>query len=414
MSDSQLVSYVRLSPNHSGARKHPITRITPHYVDGNCTVETLGEVFAPVSRQASSNYGIGSDGRVGMYVEECNRAWTSGSYDNDNRAVTIECANLADGSLTDACWNSLVELCADICRRNGISNCSYTGDTSGVLTMHKWFQSTDCPGPWLSEQFERLSREVNAKLRGGGSMPTQEVTGWAGSLDACRDPSDFMYCACRVYSCGYSQPNRKSISRATLLAGTAEADCSSMVSWALAEAGYIPENPWFWTAIEMDYLMDYGFTRLLGSARPQRNDVLWRSGHTGMYVGDGMQAEALRTERHDAGYDGSTPGDQDGGETVVRAYQADSWAYILRPPAHLAPAIPDTTTGGDEMIGLIHQTDAAGATHIYYWDGVGAPQHIGPDQLAGIDRFYRATHGGAAIPVCKDMPAGEFDALCRL
>ncbi len=191
MSNSPLVSYVALSLNHSGRRNQPITKITPHYMAGNCSIEVCGQIFAPTSRQASSNYGIGSDGRVAMYVEECNRAWTSGSGWNDNRAVTIECANLADGSLTDACWESLVELCADVCRRNGIENCSYTGNSDGVLTMHCWFQATDCPGPWLSKQFARLSREVNERLSGeGSSAPATaknntrggklDVDGWAG------------------------------------------------------------------------------------------------------------------------------------------------------------------------------------------------------------------------------------------
>ena len=191
MSNSPLVCYTALSPNHSGQRNQPITKITPHYMAGNCSIEVCGQIFAPTSRQASSNYGIGSDGRVGMYVEERNRAWTSGSGWNDNRAVTIECANLADGSLTDACWESLVELCTDICRRNGIDDCSYTGNSDGVLTMHCWFQSTDCPGPWLSKQFARLSREVNARLAGEGShapAPAKnntkggrlDVDGWAG------------------------------------------------------------------------------------------------------------------------------------------------------------------------------------------------------------------------------------------
>ena len=169
MSNSPLVSYVALSPNHSGRRNHDICKITPHYVAGNCTVETLGDVFMPTSRRASSNYGIGSDGRVGMYVEEDNRAWTSGSSWNDNRAVTIEVANYGDGSISNAAWATLVELCADICMRNGIEDCSYTGGTDGVLTMHQWFQSTDCPGPWLDKQFERLSAEVNARI--GGFVP---------------------------------------------------------------------------------------------------------------------------------------------------------------------------------------------------------------------------------------------------
>lgn len=91
--NSSLVSYTKLSPNHSGQRTHSIDRITPHCVVGQCSVETLGNIFLPTSRQASSNYGIGVDGRVGMYVEEKNRSWCSSSNANDQRAVTIECAS---------------------------------------------------------------------------------------------------------------------------------------------------------------------------------------------------------------------------------------------------------------------------------------------------------------------------------
>ena len=91
--NSSLVSYTKLSPNHSGQRTHSIDRITPHCVVGQCSVETLGNIFLPTSRQASSNYGIGVDGRVGMYVEEKNRSWCSSSAANDQRAVTIECAS---------------------------------------------------------------------------------------------------------------------------------------------------------------------------------------------------------------------------------------------------------------------------------------------------------------------------------
>lgn len=184
MSNSPLVSYTKLSPNYSTGRNHKIDRITPHYVGGNCSVETLGEIFAPTARRASSNYGIGSDGRIGMYVEERNRAWTSGSSYNDNRAVTIECANLSDGSLTDACWKSLVNLCVDICRRNGITNLNYTGDDNGNITMHKWYQDTDCPGPWLSKQFTRLAREVNAKLDNKEDVPLpDDHSGFGGCYE---------------------------------------------------------------------------------------------------------------------------------------------------------------------------------------------------------------------------------------
>lgn len=166
MSNSSLVSYTRLSPNYSRGRWYKITKITPHYMAGNLTVETCGNVFAPTSRQASSNYGIGSDGRIGMYVEEKNRAWTSSSAENDNRAVTIECANLADSSLTDACWKSLINLCVDICRRNGIESLNYTGDSRGNLTEHRMFAATSCPGAFLHSHMKDLANEVNAILRG--------------------------------------------------------------------------------------------------------------------------------------------------------------------------------------------------------------------------------------------------------
>lgn len=171
MSNSKLVSYTRLSPNHSNGRNHIIDRITPHYVAGNATIEALGDLFANPTRQASSNYGIGSDGRIGMYVEEKNRPWTSGSSYNDNRAITIECANLSDGSLTDSCWKSLVALCVDVCQRNNIPKLNYTGNDYGNLTMHCWYQATDCPGPWLSKQFGRLASEVNEILNGKKPTP---------------------------------------------------------------------------------------------------------------------------------------------------------------------------------------------------------------------------------------------------
>lgn len=179
--NSPLVSYTRLSPNCTYGRQHGIDTITPHYMAGNASVETCAAIFAPTSRRASSNYGVGSDGRVGLYCEEKNRSWCSSSGTNDHRAVTIECANLADGSLTDAAWATLVKLCADICRRNGKTELVYTGYASWsslkgnqmLLTKHCWFASTDCPGPWLTLQFDRLAREVNALLGGAdGAVAT--------------------------------------------------------------------------------------------------------------------------------------------------------------------------------------------------------------------------------------------------
>lgn len=167
MSNSNLVDYIKLSPNCTKPRLNKIEKITIHMVAGNCTVETLGDIFAPKSRQASSNYGIGSDGRVGMYVEEVNRSWCSGNRDNDHRAITIEVANdsgAPDWHVSDKAMKKLIELCVDICKRNGIKKLNFTGDKSGNLTMHKWFQDTSCPGPYLESKFPYIAKQVNIAL----------------------------------------------------------------------------------------------------------------------------------------------------------------------------------------------------------------------------------------------------------
>jgi hypothetical protein len=134
---------------------------------GNLSVEDCGAIFAKSGRQASSNYGVGSDGRVALYVDEANRAWTSSNAVNDHRAVTIEVAN--DGGAPDwhvsaAALEATVALCVDICKRNGIDRLNYTGTTAGNLTMHKWFAATLCPGPYLSGKFPYIAEEVNRRL----------------------------------------------------------------------------------------------------------------------------------------------------------------------------------------------------------------------------------------------------------
>lgn len=167
MSNSKLVNYVRFSPNCTKPRNNSIKKITIHMVAGNCSVETLGEIFAPKSRQASSNYGIGSDGRVGLYVEEANRSWCSGSRENDHQAITIEVANdsgAPEWHVSDKAMKKLIALCVDICKRNGIEKLNFTGDKNGNLTMHKYFQDTSCPGQYLESKFPYIADEVNKAL----------------------------------------------------------------------------------------------------------------------------------------------------------------------------------------------------------------------------------------------------------
>ena len=173
MSNSSLVDYVKISPNKTVPRNHTIDTITIHCVVGQCSVETIGAIFAPVSRQASSNYGIGPDGRIGMYVEEKDRSWCSSSSANDNRSVTIECASdkTPPYTINNTVYNTLIELCADICRRNNIKKLIWKADKSLIgqagkqnLTVHRWFSNTACPGDYIYGKLGQVAKDVNDKL----------------------------------------------------------------------------------------------------------------------------------------------------------------------------------------------------------------------------------------------------------
>ena len=179
--NSSMVAYKKLSPNHSGQRTHGIDRITPHCVVGQCTVEGLGDWFAKSSTKASSNYGIDKDGRVGLYVEEKNRSWCSSSNTNDQRAVTIECASDTSEpyAFRDVVYQKLIVLCVDICRRNGKKKLLWFGDKERtlnyspkademVLTVHRWFANKSCPGNWLYARMDDLAEKVTASLGGTG------------------------------------------------------------------------------------------------------------------------------------------------------------------------------------------------------------------------------------------------------
>lgn len=176
MSNSALVDYTRLSPNRSHPRNHTIDKITIHHMAGDLSVETCGNLFANPNREASANYGIGSDGRVGLYVDEGDRAWASASPSNDNRAVNIEVANCATGGdwpVSSAAYNKLIDLCVDICQRNGIKTLNYTGGADGNLTEHRMFVATACPGPYLHERMPQIAAAVNARL-GAAEAPAED------------------------------------------------------------------------------------------------------------------------------------------------------------------------------------------------------------------------------------------------
>ena len=180
--NSPLAEYRQLSPNHSGQRTHPIDRITPHCVVGQWTAEELGDFFAPSSREASSNYGIDKDGRVGLYVEEKNRSWCSSNEENDQRAVTIECASdeTEPYAFHDVVYRRLILLCTDICQRYGKTKLLWLEDKDitlnyspkkdeMVMTVHRWFEDKSCPGAWMYERMGDLASKVTAELRTGSA-----------------------------------------------------------------------------------------------------------------------------------------------------------------------------------------------------------------------------------------------------
>lgn len=177
--NSPLVVYTKLSPNCDKPRNHAIDRITIHHMAWvKATVEQCGASFANPNREASSNYGIGYDGRIGLYVEEKNRAWTSSSASNDNRAVTIEVANSTgapDWKVSDASYNALINLVTDICKRNGKTKIIWFGDKDKalnykpkegemIMTVHRYFSSTACPGQYLLSKHPDIAKKVNENL----------------------------------------------------------------------------------------------------------------------------------------------------------------------------------------------------------------------------------------------------------
>lgn len=185
MSNSGLVVYTKLSPNHSGQRTHSIDRITPHCVVGQLSCESICGCFTSPDREASCNYGIGTDGRISLCVEEKNRSWCSSSNANDQRAVTIECSSdkTAPYAMTDAVYAALIDLCTDICKRNGKSKLLWFGDKNKtlayepkademIITVHRWFANKSCPGDWLYNRLGDLAAKVTSRLGGGSQQPS--------------------------------------------------------------------------------------------------------------------------------------------------------------------------------------------------------------------------------------------------
>lgn len=184
LSNSKLISYTKISPNRTSPRNHKIDTVTIHCVVGQCSVETLGNIFAPTSRQASCNYGIGADGRIGMYCEEKDRSWCSSNAANDNRAITIEVASDTKHpyAVNAKAYAALIDLLVDICKRNGIprlvwstSKADRVNHKNGCnMTVHRDYANKSCPGKYLYSRHAQIASEVNKRLGSTDTRPQPE------------------------------------------------------------------------------------------------------------------------------------------------------------------------------------------------------------------------------------------------
>ena len=175
LSNSPLVNYKRLSPNYTKMSNKKNKKLVIHHVAGKLSVKEIGNIFASSSRQASSNYAIDNDGNVGLYVDESNRSWATANREVDSEAITIEVANSKTGGnwpVGAKAMAKLIDLCVDICKRNGIKELNYTGDKKGNLVMHCWYASTACPGPYLKSKFPYIEKEVNKRLKSSATKKT--------------------------------------------------------------------------------------------------------------------------------------------------------------------------------------------------------------------------------------------------
>ena len=193
MSNSSLISYTKLSPNHSGKRTKKIDTVTIHCMAGQLSVESCGALFAKSSKGASSNYGIGPDGRIALYVDEGNRSWCTSSNANDQRAVTIEVASDATHpyAVNSKAYDALLELVTDICKRNGIKKLVWSTSKNDRMnhlngcnmTVHRDYDAKACPGDWLYNRHGEIAAEVNRRIGSGSSTPsTGGTTGSAAGI----------------------------------------------------------------------------------------------------------------------------------------------------------------------------------------------------------------------------------------
>lgn len=185
MSQSSLVNYRDYSARHwNGRAGNGIKRIVIHHCAGALTLEQISRIFR--TRNSSATYAIDKDGRIGQYVPEEYRPWTTSGWEPDKNCITIEVSNSRNDSaewpVSDIVYSRLLELVTDICRRNHLT-LNYTGDKTGNLLMHKWYHATACPGPYLSSMFNSIAQTVNSRLQAETGSQQQAAAVTVSQID---------------------------------------------------------------------------------------------------------------------------------------------------------------------------------------------------------------------------------------
>lgn len=184
MSNSPLSCKRLISPNRNSPRNHKIDTITIHCTAGRMSVEQLCNLFSSVATGASCNYAIGDDGRIATIVDESDRSWCSSSASNDNRAVTIECSSDAGDpyAINAKVMDSLIKLCADICKRNSIPELRWKADKNLIglvdkqnMTVHRWFAAKACPGDYIYSRLGQIAADANKIIKGGENLTKDET-----------------------------------------------------------------------------------------------------------------------------------------------------------------------------------------------------------------------------------------------
>lgn len=174
--NSSLVDYTRITSHKTSPRNHVIDTITIHCIVGQWTAKQGCDYFATTDRDCSANYVVGTDGSIGLSVEEKDRSWCSSNRDNDMRAITIEVASDTKHpyAVNDKAYKALIDLLVDICKRNGIKQLVWSTNKSDRvnhkngcnMTVHRDYANKACPGDYLYGRMGKIAEEVNKQLGG--------------------------------------------------------------------------------------------------------------------------------------------------------------------------------------------------------------------------------------------------------